>query len=192
VIYLWFDAEFTSLELETAGLLQVAAMATDANLQRILPADQDLNLFIQPEAGQEISPWVLENIPQIVEKANHPDAISIAEADQTLAAYVEAVMAQADSEHPPLLAGNSIHNDWHLARRLLPTFMSKLHYPLLDVSTVKTLHAAAGNEVPEKDEAFVTTHFPAAVIADDAAAHDAYYDIQASAAELAYYQSLAQ
>ena len=31
--YVWFDAEFSSLELERAALLQVAAVVTDAQLR---------------------------------------------------------------------------------------------------------------------------------------------------------------
>ena len=37
--YVWFDAEFTSLELDQARLLQVAVIITDINLQRIAPVE---------------------------------------------------------------------------------------------------------------------------------------------------------
>ncbi|NCC53628.1 MAG: hypothetical protein EOM20_20795, partial [Spartobacteria bacterium] len=46
-VFLWFDSEFTSLELETAHLLQVAMLATDGGLRRTTPAEADINVFVR-------------------------------------------------------------------------------------------------------------------------------------------------
>ena len=40
--YIWFDAEFTSINLETAKILQVPAIATDINLIPINDIDNFL------------------------------------------------------------------------------------------------------------------------------------------------------
>ena len=44
--YIWFDAEFTSINLETAKILQVAAIATDINLNPIDDIENYINLTI--------------------------------------------------------------------------------------------------------------------------------------------------
>ncbi len=44
--YLWFDTEYSSLELSGAHLLQVAMVITDVHLKRILPPEEDVILAI--------------------------------------------------------------------------------------------------------------------------------------------------
>ena len=56
--YVWFDAEFSSLELEQAALLQVAAVATDAHLMPLTDDLGPLEMAIQLDPGVEVSPWV--------------------------------------------------------------------------------------------------------------------------------------
>ena len=87
--YVWFDAEFTSLDLEQARLLQVAAIVTDTHLNRLAPSDADLNLCIRLEAGESVSPWVAENLSGLVEKCRSDVAVSIGEADRRLAALLD-------------------------------------------------------------------------------------------------------
>ena len=82
--YVWFDAEFTSLDLEQARLLQVAAIVTDTNLNRVAPPEADLNLCIRLEEGEVVSPWVAENLPGLVEKCRSEEAVSVGEADRRL------------------------------------------------------------------------------------------------------------
>ncbi|MCF7847345.1 MAG: 3'-5' exonuclease, partial [Kiritimatiellales bacterium] len=64
--YVWFDAEFTSLELDQARLLQVAAILTDTDLRRITAPEEDINLFIRLDENEPVSPWVAENLPELV------------------------------------------------------------------------------------------------------------------------------
>ena len=64
--YVWFDAEFTSLELESARLLQVAVILTDHELKRLHPEADDINLNIRLEEGEQVSPWVEENLSGLV------------------------------------------------------------------------------------------------------------------------------
>ena len=49
--YLWFDTEFTSLDVGRASLLQVSVVATSRELARIMPPDEDLNLYLQIDPG---------------------------------------------------------------------------------------------------------------------------------------------
>ena len=54
--YIWFDAEFTSINLETAKILQVAAIATDINLNPIDDIDNYINLIIKIEKNEPMAP----------------------------------------------------------------------------------------------------------------------------------------
>ena len=191
--YIWFDTEYSSLEVESAVLLQVAALATDAELHRLVPADRDLRLAIRLPLDRDPSPWVLDHLPDLVRECRSPEAVDLPEADEALARYVDMVAGPpADREGDrPVLAGNSIHIDWLLARRFLPRFVSRLNYRLLDVTGFKLewkrLHP--GQEFDKDDPAMVRAYFPEAVLSESQMRHDAYYDAEASIAELAFYRT---
>jgi oligoribonuclease len=190
--YVWFDAEFTSLDLDHARLLQVAAIVTDTNLDRIAPPEADLNLCICLEEGEAVSPWVAENLPGLVEKCRSDEAVSIGEADRRLAALLDQYCGTPCEamDQRPVLAGNSVHNDWFLMRRLLPLFGSRLHYRLLDVSTIKIQWQdwICGHPFDKENTELLNQYFPGSGITA-ANAHDALFDIKASIAELAFYRS---
>ncbi|WFB34368.1 exonuclease domain-containing protein [Kiritimatiellota bacterium B12222] len=191
--YLWLDAEFSSLELEDAEILQVALMATDANLKRLAPPEKDVVLFIQRENDRGISPWVKEHIPHIVKGCLGPQAVTLADAEVRMCGYIDKIIGpiQEQPGDRPIIAGNSVHNDWHLFRRLLPGILRRSHYRLLDVSTLKTQWTDFWDQPlpPKEDPAFIKRYFPEAHLNEDMGQHDAYFDIQASIAELAYYRS---
>src|SRR3990172_5103205 len=111
VFYVWFDTEYSVLELESARLLQVAAMVTDASLRRVLPQEQDVKMPIRLAADEKLSPWVESNLPELVLACRSRRAVDVVEADNRLAAYVDAVAGPpAEREdRRPVLAGNSIH-----------------------------------------------------------------------------------
>lgn len=190
--YVWFDAEFTSLELDQARLLQVAVIVTDTNLRRIAPPEADLNLPIKLDEGDEVSPWVAENLPGLVEQCRSDEAASVAEADRRIAALLDQYCGTPAQEMDdrPVLAGNSVHNDWFLMRKFLPLFASRLHYRLLDVSSLKIQWQDwIGKEPFDKESLdLLNQYFPEEDISA-ANAHDALFDIKASIAELAFYQS---
>lgn len=190
--YVWFDAEFTSLELEQASLLQVAVIVTDADLRRIAPPEADLNLYIRLGQGDEISPWVAEHLPTLVAQCRSEAAVSIEEADRQIAALLDRYCGTPCQEMAdrPVLAGNSVHNDWFLMRKFLPLFGSRLHYRLLDVSTIKIQWQDWAGQPPfdKENVDLLNRYFPEADL-PSANAHDALFDIKASIAELAYYRA---
>ena len=65
--YVWFDAEFSSLELERAALLQVAAVVTDAQLRPLADDLGPLEMAIQLDPSVEVSPWVKEHLSGLME-----------------------------------------------------------------------------------------------------------------------------
>jgi oligoribonuclease len=190
--YAWFDAEFTSLDLDTARLLQVAVILTDAELNRLHPEESDLNLCIKLEEGEEVSPWVAENLSGLVEQCRSDEAVSVEEADRRIAALLDQYCGTPCKEMAdrPVLAGNSVHNDWFLMRRFLPLFGSRLHYRLLDVSTLKIQWQDwVGHKPFDKESVDQLNQFYPGGGIDATNAHDALFDIKASIAELAYYRS---
>ena len=190
--YVWFDTEFTSLELDEAQLLQVAVMLTDKDLKRITPPEEDLNFHIRLSEAVPLSPWVEKNLPELVKKCQSHVAVSLEEVDEKLTAFVDRWCGTPTKtiQKRPLMAGNSVHTDWILARKFLPTFTSRLHYRLLDVSALKIqwLDLTEGAEFQKDDLKTVKKYFPEADLRR-LRQHDAYFDIVASAAELAYYRA---
>jgi hypothetical protein len=76
----------------------------------------------------------------------------------------------------PVLCGNSIHQDRRFIRRYLPAFDARLHYRMIDVSTIKELGRR---------------WYPTELAAQPAKAesHRALDDIRESIAELRYYRA---
>jgi oligoribonuclease len=190
--YIWFDTEYSDLDLEHAHLLQVAALITDASLRRVVPAERDVVLPIRLPEGKKPSPWVEQNLPDLVEACCSESAFDLAEADKRLADYVDAVAgppAPRESDRP-LLAGNSIHADWWLVYRFLPRFRCRLHYRHLDVTTLKMEWQRINPDIQFEKEnpEVIRDHFAEAVLPAAQTRHDAYYDVQASIAELAFYR----
>lgn len=191
-VYLWLDAEFSSLELETAEILQVSMMATDADLRRLAPPAKDVNLFIRREDDRGISPWVKEHIPHIVRGCLSERAVTLSDAEVRLCRYVDEICGpiETKTDQRPILAGNSVHNDWMLVRKFFPGLLHRTHYRLLDVSTLKLQWMQLkGEDPPSKEDVdFIRAYFPDAYLETASGEHDAYYDIQASVAELGFYR----
>lgn len=190
VAYVWFDTEYTSLDLDNACLLQVAAFATDTKLKRLAPPEEDINFYVKLDPHTELSGWIQKNLPKLVEKCRSDEALSVQEIDQKLTAYVDkwAGTPMKTIQRRPVMAGNSVHNDWFLARKFLPNFVSRLHYRIQDVSSLKLeWFIRDGEEFDKENPQLVTKYFPEADISK-LRQHDAYFDIVASAAELDYYR----
>lgn len=188
----WFDTEYTSLDLERAHLLQVAMLITDAAGRRVAPPAADLCLGVRLPEGVEASPWVQANAPGLVAASRGAGAVTVAEADRRLAEAVTARLGPtpAAEKRRPVLSGNSIHADWFLVRRWLPRFHACLHYRHLDVTTLKLLwkERGTGEEFRKDDPGEIRRYFPEAALDDAADRHDALYDVQASIAELGFYR----
>ncbi len=190
--YIWFDTEYTDLDLDRARLLQVAAIATDSQLNRLLRPDQDLMFFVRLPDDEEVSPWIREHLSDVVATCRSGRAVDVEKVDvlmtEWLARVVEATGGGKDNR--PVLAGNSVHADWFLARKYLPKFLKGLHYRVLDVTTLKLLWQdwLEGAKFDKENAALVGRHFPGACADIAGKPHDAYYDVQASIAELSYYR----
>lgn len=192
-IYLWFDTEFSSLQVEEAELLQVAIVATDHNLNRITPEFEDINLFARIGSDTCISPWVQENLPHLVECCRSNLAIPVADIDRQIGIWLERHFGskREDISDRPVISGNSLCCDWYLARKFLPALSEFTNYRLLDVSGWKVHwnNAGWGAEFDKDNPELVRKYSPSKIIGETQQ-HDAYFDVQASIAEFNYYSSM--
>lgn len=190
--YLWFDTEYTSLELGRARLLQVAMVMTDPQLNRIASPDGDVNLYIRLGPDETVSPFIMDTMPDLVTQCRSAHAVSVEEADRRLAEAIDraVVVPLGDDKKKPILAGNSIHADWFLLLKYLPLTRQRIHYRHLDVTTFKLQwqDVARGEKFEKDDTRLVKKYFPGLVMNGSSKVHDAYYDCQASIAELAFYR----
>jgi len=189
-IYLWFDTEFTTLEFEEARLLQVALIATDAQLARIMPPEKDIDIIVKLDDDAEISPWVAENLPDLIERCRMDDALPVSHLNAKIDAWLKGNFGplRKDISKRPILAGNSHACDWLLARKYIPSLIEFSNYRMLDVSAWKVhwQNAGLGPAFEKEDREYIQSHLPFD-LAGDGERHDAYFDVQASVAELFYY-----
>jgi oligoribonuclease len=191
-IYFWFDLEFTDLDPAKAQILQVAAWATDVHLQPLMPDDRGLNLILRLEDNTPVSPWVEDNLADLLKECRSPRSVPPGVVEIMLMRYLDRVAGPpaADIKDRPVLAGNSVHNDWRLAAIHYPALVNRLSYRLLDVSTLKQQWQGwmGQEEFNKEDAACVQAFLPEPFGTVSGARHDAYYDILASIAELNYYR----
>jgi len=188
----WFDTEYSDLDLARAYLLQAAMVVTDGDLRRVGPPEDDVCVTIRPPRGARLSPWVRKNLAPLAARCRSAEAVPVAEADRRLAAALTAALGPipADVSRRPVLAGNSVHADWWLARKFLPRFHALLHYRQMDVTALKLewLRSDSSFDFEKESGEVVRRYFPGALVGPDAR-HDAHYDAQAAAAELAFYRT---
>lgn len=188
----WFDTEYSTLELEQAHLLQVAMVITDMQGRRIADPGQDLVTAVRLPLGTPVSDFVAKECPAIVAQARTESAPSVEAVDQLLAATIDTLVGPvaAKIKDRPILAGNTIHADWWFAQRFLPQFLSRLHYRMLDVSSLKILwlDAKLGPEFDKEKISLMQDYLPGWTLPEQAKRHDALYDVMCSIAELNYYR----
>lgn len=194
LFYVWFDTEYTDLDIEGASLMQVAALVTDGALRPLAAARGEpyVRLPIRLPAAAAVSSWVEEHLKDLVDLCRSGEAATMEEADRRLVALVDSVAGEpAPRERDrPLLAGNSIHVDWWFVVRFLPQFRSRLNYRLLDVSSFKTEWKQINRDLifDKESPEMIRHYFPEAHLPPTQGRHDAWYDLQASIAELAFYR----
>lgn len=165
---LWVDLEMTGLDAKKDVILEVAAEITDFDFKTLASYEARVQ-----HKREDVVKLMQKNIWWKDFPANRDDFVlrldsakPSAEVEQELIALVE---AQFEGE-PAVLAGNSIHNDRKFIEQWWPQLDLKLHYRMLDVSSLKILMQGKYGVGYEKKEV-----------------HRAFDDIQASIAELQFY-----
>ena len=164
---LWIDLEMTGLSPVTDKILEVAAIATDF----------DLNEVARFEAVVKVSPRLMKKrmVGEFWEKnAASRDALFAQNKSGKPAKVVEAELLEFLDKYfgdEIYLSGNSIHQDQKFIEREWPKLNSRLHYRMLDVSAWKIFFENALNKKFVKRDA-----------------HRALDDIEGSIEELKFYK----
>ena len=165
---LWVDLEMTGLDCEKDVILEVAAEITDFDFKTLASYEaivqQPVDVVV--ERMQKNIWWqdYPANRDEFVRKMDSGKPSK--QVEQELIALVR----EQFGAQPAILAGNSIHNDRNFIKQWWPELDLKLHYRMLDVSSLKVfMQGRYGVEFEKKE------------------IHRAFDDIQASIAELQYY-----
>jgi oligoribonuclease len=165
---LWVDLEMTGLDFEKDVILEVAAEITDFNFKTLASYEA---IVAQPQ--KTVVERMQKNIWWKDYPENRDEFVRKMESGKP-SKQVEQELMTLVHEHfgsePAILAGKSIHNDRNFIKQWWPELDLKLHYRMLDVSSLKVfMQGRYGVEFEKKE------------------VHRAFDDIQASIAELQYY-----
>jgi len=124
-------------------LLEVAALATNGAMDQVIEGPE-IVIHHPDEVLGTMNDWCKTQfkwndgkpLEGGLAKRVQESKVSLAEADEELAAWVSRAVAAGER---PVLAGNTVHMDKRFLERFLPRFSATLHYRIVDVSTVKEL-----------------------------------------------------
>ena len=147
---LWIDLEMTGLDPEQDKICEVAAIATDMELNQIATYEAVVkvdNQLMQDRMVGEF--WEKNSASRDALIAQNASGKPIAEVEREL---LDFVTQNFSSKHPVYLAGNSIHQDRKFIEREMPELNKHLHYRMLDVSAWKIYFENALNKKFTKSE----------------------------------------
>jgi oligoribonuclease len=165
---LWMDLEFTGFEYQKDVILEVSVEVTDFDFKTL--GSYEARIKNNPQT-------VIERMKLNTFWQDHPEnrdnflhhnneGKPIGQVERELVAFAE----QHFGSEPAILAGNSIHSDRAMIKAWWPALDLRLHYRMLDVSSLKIIMQGKYGIEYEKSNN-----------------HRAYDDIQESIAELQYY-----
>src|SRR5258706_2299219 len=135
-VLVWLDMEMTGLEPERERIIEIATILTDGNLTEIA-IGPELVIHQSDEVLAAMDDWNKKHHggSGLVDRVR---ASTLTETDAE-AQTVAFINAHVPVKERPVLAGNSIHQDRRFVRRYMPVLEKRLHYRMVDVSTVKEL-----------------------------------------------------
>jgi len=135
-LLVWMDMEMTGLDAENERIIEVATIITDGNLTE-LAAGPELVIKQPDEILDAMDAWnkTHHGGSGLIERVKASE-ITDAAAEEQILAFIN---AHAGAKERPVLAGNSIHQDRRFIRRYMPKLDTRLHYRMVDVSTIKEL-----------------------------------------------------
>jgi oligoribonuclease len=166
----WIDCEMTGLDPATNGLLEIATIITNYDLEII---DRGPVLAIrQSEAKLEaMDAWNRRTHKRsgLLDRVRE-EGVTVAEAERLTLAFVKRYCYV----HTAPLCGNSIGQDKRFLAKYMPALHDFLHYKVVDVSSIKLLATEwyGGEYQPPKKQEL----------------HRALTDIEESIAELDYFR----
>jgi oligoribonuclease len=172
-ILVWIDMEMTGLDPSKEHIIEVATILTDGNLTEIA-VGPDLVIHQEDTVLAAMDEWnrTHHKASGLTERVKS-STVTDGDAEAQTLAFINQHVGAKDR---PVLAGNSIHQDRRFIRRYMPKLDARLHYRMVDVSTIKELArrwfpAVIAKQPPKKDT------------------HRALDDIRESIDELRYYRA---
>lgn len=166
----WMDCEMTGLDPAKDGLLEIATIITDYDLEIV--AHGPVLAIKQSEAklaGMDAWNRRTHKKSGLLDRVRS-EGVSVAEAERETLAFLKKYCYKRTAP----LCGNSIGQDKRFLARYMPELHEFLHYKVVDVSSIKVLIKEWYDnkyEAPEKKEL-----------------HRALDDIEESIGELRYYR----
>jgi len=172
-VLVWLDMEMTGLDPMRERIIEMATILTDGQLTEIA-VGPELVIHQPDEVLAAMDDWNTKHhgasgLTQRVKESTITDA----DAEAQTIAFINSHVSAKDR---PVLAGNSIHQDRRFIRRFMPLLEQRLHYRMVDVSTVKELARRWYPQIAAKQPPKHDTH-------------RALDDIRDSIAELKFYRS---
>jgi len=154
-VLVWLDMEMTGLEPERDRIIEVATILTDGNLVEIATGPE-LVIHQSDEILGGMDDWNKKHhgASGLVARVKE-STVTEADAEAQTIAFINAHVAAKDR---PVLAGNSIHQDKRFINRYMPALDKRLHYRMVDVSTIKELGRRWFPEITGKLPAKKETH----------------------------------
>ena len=141
---LWVDLEMTGLDPDKDRILEVAAIATDMELNPVATYEAVVNVNDELMKERMVGEfWEKNSASRNALIAQNAEGRPIKDVEDELLDFVK---QHFDTKSPIYLAGNSIHQDRKFIEREMPELNEKLHYRMLDVSAWKIYFENALNK----------------------------------------------
>jgi oligoribonuclease len=170
-LMVWIDCEMTGLDPDRHGLIEIATIITDFDLN-VIASGPDLAIKQTPARLKTMDAWPrrVHTKSGLLERARR-DGVSTREAELQTLRFIKKYCKKNTAP----LCGNSVWQDKRFITRYMPALHDYLHYRIVDVSSFKQLvsHWYPGTTAPAKQET-----------------HRALADIEESIAELQFYRTV--
>ena len=166
---LWIDLEMTGLDPLEDKIVEVAAIATDFDFNKIETYQASVRTDPEFMANRMTGEFWDKNDASrqsLIKQSSSAEAKTLAEIEDDL---LKIIKEKFDNEASIYLAGNSVHQDRKFMSLAWPTLDEKLSYRMLDVSAWKIIFENRGVKFTKPE------------------LHRALDDIQGSIDELKYY-----
>jgi oligoribonuclease len=135
-LLVWIDCEMTGLDLARDGLIEVAALVTDPDLN---VRGHGVDVVIR--ADEALLAGMVDVVRDMHERSGltaavRASTVTLAQAEDMILEYV---CAHVPEPRTAPLCGNSIATDRAFLSRDMPRLDAHLHYRMIDVSSIKEL-----------------------------------------------------